>query len=301
MKKMRILLIIVVALVATNSNLTSQEIQADVTVNVEMLDADKRINVSTMEEDIERYINSTRYTDVEWEGSRIPVDITIALSGGYNNRYNARVFMASKRYIYGQEEGTSIAMKIADNQWSFEYAQGAYFDYNTNRYNEVSSLLDFYMLLIIGFDMDTYATLGGNPAYATARRIAGLAATNDIPGFDQYLKPGEFTKYALISEVTDLRYEPLRILFFEYYVDGLDMMSEDRDKALANLRKTISDIVYFKQEKMVGPSVLLQSFVDTKALEFGVTFEDYEDQTVFIDLKFIDPSNTTIYERHEKK
>ena len=201
-------------------NIFAQEIEADVTVNVEMLDQDKRISVSTMENDLERYINSTRFTDIEWEGKKIPVDISIALTGGYNNRYNAKLFIASKRYLYGQEEGTSVVLKIADNEWSFEYAQGAYFDYNTTRYNEFSSLIDFYMLTVIGFDMDTYETLGGNSAFNIARRIAGIASTEDIPGFKTFIQPGEFTKYALISELTDLRYEDLRILFFEYYVDG---------------------------------------------------------------------------------
>ncbi|MCB0701895.1 MAG: DUF4835 family protein [Candidatus Kapaibacterium sp.] len=282
-------------------NIFAQEIEADVTVNVEMLDQDKRISVSTMENDLERYINSTRFTDIEWEGKKIPVDISIALTGGYNNRYNAKLFIASKRYLYGQEEGTSVVLKIADNEWSFEYAQGAYFDYNTTRYNEFSSLIDFYMLTVIGFDMDTYETLGGNSAFNIARRIAGIASTEDIPGFKTFIQPGEFTKYALISELTDLRYEDLRILFFEYYVDGLDMMAEDKDKGLENLRKIIGDIVDYKQNKMTGPSVLLQVFTDSKAFELGATFEGYKDQSVFKDLKYIDPSNTTLYERHENK
>ena len=262
-------------------NIFAQEIEADVTVNVEMLDQDKRISVSTMENDLERYINSTRFTDIEWEGKKIPVDISIALTGGYNNRYNAKLFIASKRYLYGQEEGTSVVLKIADNEWSFEYAQGAYFDYNTTRYNEFSSLIDFYMLTVIGFDMDTYETLGGNSAFNIARRIAGIASTEDIPGFKTFIQPGEFTKYALISELTDLRYEDLRILFFEYYVDGLDMMAEDKDKGLENLRKIIGDIVDYKQNKMTGPSVLLQVFTDSKAFELGATFEGYKDQSVF--------------------
>ena len=282
-------------------NIFAQEIEADVTVNVEMLDQDKRISVATMENDSERYINSTRFTDIEWEGKKIPVDISIALTGGYNNRYNAKLFIASKRYLYGQEEGTSVVLKIADNEWSFEYAQGAYFDYNTTRYNEFSSLIDFYMLTVIGFDMDTYETLGGNSAFNIARRIAGIASTEDIPGFKTFIQPGEFTKYALISELTDLRYEDLRILFFEYYVDGLDMMAEDKDKGLENLRKIIGDIVDYKQNKMTGPSVLLQVFTDSKAFELGATFEGYKDQSVFKDLKYIDPSNTTLYERHENK
>ncbi|MER3329178.1 MAG: DUF4835 family protein, partial [Candidatus Kapaibacterium sp.] len=189
----------------------------------------------------------------------------------------------------------------AENEWSFEYAQGAYFNYDATRYNEFSSLIDFYMLIVIGFDLDTYQTKGGNIAFNTARRIAGVAASNDIPGFKTFIQPGEFTKYALISELTDLRFESLRVIFFEYYVDGLDMMSEDKEKALENLRKTITDLVDYKKNKLTGPSVLLQAFTDSKAFELGATFEGYKDQTVFKDLKYIDPSNTTLYERHEGK
>ena len=301
MGNMRKILLITLSFIAFGLNAIAQEIEADVTVNVEMLDQDKRISVSTLENDLERYINSTKFTDIEWEGRKIPVDISIALSGGYNNRYTAKLFIASKRYLFGQDDGTSIVLKIADNEWSFEYAQGAYFDYNTTRYNEFSSLIDFYMLMAIGFDMDTYETLGGNAAFSIARRIAGVASSNNVPGFKTFIQPGEFTKYALISELTDLRYESLRVLFFEYYVDGLDMMAEDKEKGLENLRKTITDIVDYKQHKMTGPSVLLQAFTDSKAYELGATFEGYIDQTVFKDLKYIDPSNTTLYERHEGK
>lgn len=296
---MKNLFLLTLTFIVLSTIVYSQEIQATVTVNVEQLDQDKRINVSTMKSDLERYINTTQYTDQEWEGSRIPVDISIVLSGGYNNKYDAKIFIVSKRYIRGQEDGTSVVMKVADDKWSFEYAQGAFFDYNTNRYNQFSSLIDFYMLVAIGFDMDTYATLGGNPAFNIARRLAGVAATANIPGFDTYIQPGEFTKYALISELTDLRYEPLRINFFEYYVDGLDNMVENKEKGMENLRKTIADIAYFKKEKMVGPSTLLQVFMESKALELGATFKGYKDQTVFKDLKYIDPSNTTIYERYE--
>lgn len=298
---MRTIFLITLSFFAFGLNVKAQEIEAHVTVNVQLLDQDKRINVATMEKDLERYINATKYTDVEWEGRKIPVDISIALTGGYNNRYNAKLFIASKRYLSGQEDGTSIVLKMADNDWSFDYAQGAYFNYTTTRYNEFSSLIDFYMLIAIGSDMDTYETLGGNQVFSIARRIAGVASSKDIPGFKTFIQPGEFTKYALISELTDLRYESLRILFFEYYVDGLDMMAENKEKGMENLRKTIADIVEYKQHKMTGPSVLLQAFTDSKANELGATFEGYKDQTVFKDLKYIDPSNTTLYERHEGK
>ncbi|MFN3196706.1 MAG: DUF4835 family protein [Chlorobiota bacterium] len=297
---MRLTLIIAV-LLAFSSATYSQEIEANVNVNMEMLDQEYRVNVSTMEQDVENYINSTKYTDVDFEGNKIPVDISIVLSGGYNNRYNARIFIASNRYIYGQDDGKSVVMKIADDQWSFEYARGAFFNYDLNRYNEFSSLLDFYMLIVIGVDLDTYETLGGNPAYSKARRLAGVAASKDISGFDTYVQPGEFTKFSLISELTDLRYEDLRILFFEYYVDGLDMMSENKEQGLENLRNIISKMVYFKKEKMVGPSVLLQAFTDSKARELGATFEGYKDPTVFDDLKYLAPSSTTIFEQHENK
>ena len=58
----------------------AQEINAEVVVNMEQLSFEARNYVSTMENDLERYLNNERFTDLQWEGEPIPVGITIYLA-----------------------------------------------------------------------------------------------------------------------------------------------------------------------------------------------------------------------------
>lgn len=273
----------------------SQEIQANVVVNMEMLTPDQKVFVSTIENDIRNYINNQRFTDVEWEGPRIPVEISLVLQGAGRGHFAARATFSAKRNISGEEGASSITMRIYDEQWEFDYNQGAALSYNQTRFNDVTTLIDYYMLIFIGFDMDTYEELSGDRVYAAAKRICNMGATINAPGYKVFSQPGEFTRYNLVSELTDLRYEALRKLFFAYFVDGLDMMVEDKAAGKNNLIAVIKSMVEFKQKKMVGPSVLLQAFFDSKAYELGEIFKGGGYDSVFQDLMYLDPSNTNIY------
>ncbi len=287
--------IIILAFFAISMNAFSQEIEAQVSVNMEQLSQEARIDVSSMENDLERYINNQRFTDMDWDGPQIPVDITIVLAGG-NGSYSARMFIASKRYIYGQEGGTSVALKMVENNWSFRYQRGAMFSFNLNRFDELSSIIDFYMLLIIGFDLDSYNELGGTRVFERAKRITNIAANQNEQGFERFTNPGQFSKVALLTELTDPRMEPFRKLIFEYYYDGLDMMVEDRELAMQTAAYIIYEMAEFKENKLMTPSLLLQVFFDSKYLELADLFKNYEDkETVKKDLMYLDPTHTEKY------
>lgn len=275
----------------------SQEIDAEVTVNVEQLDFEARSYVATMEDDVENYLDNERFTDYEWEGPAIPVSITIYLSGGYNNRYSARLLVISKRYLDGPSEvaGMTVVTKFFEQNWSFEYNRGASFSYNPMVFHEFRSMLDFYVLLIIGFDLDTYEELGGSEMFQQAKNILSLGATNEVEGYDTYSKPGEFTKYNLISDLTDLRYNEFRKLIFSYYVDGLDMIGFDREQGIKNIKYILDRMADFKEHKIVSASSLIQVFFDAKAEELAGMFNGSDDEQLFKNLKYLDPSNSILY------
>jgi hypothetical protein len=151
------------------------------------------------------------------------------------------------------------------------------------------------MFLVIGMDKDTYGELDGSKEYDKAKSIFQLGASNEIPGFKTFSQPGEFTKYNLVTELTDMRYEDFRKLIFAYYVDGLDRMAFNKEKATEALAGIIADMAAFKQNKLTGPSVLLQLFFDSKAQELASIFKGYQDKKVFNDLIYLDPSNTMLY------
>jgi len=133
-----------------------QEIRAEVTVNVERLEFEARTNVSTMKRDIEGYINNQRFTQGDWEGDAIPVQMTIYLTGGTGSRYGAKLFIIGTRPIDGPGERRSVNVKLYDDKWGFEYARGANLTFNLLRFDAFTSLIDYYMLLVIGFELDTW-------------------------------------------------------------------------------------------------------------------------------------------------
>jgi hypothetical protein len=72
-------------------------------------------------------------------------------------------------------------------------------------------------------------------------------------------------------------------------------MAFNKEKATEALAGIIADMASFKQNKLTGPSVLLQLFFDSKAQELASIFKGYQDKKVFNDLIYLDPSNTMLY------
>lgn len=275
--------------------LEAAEIDVHVSVNTEQLTQEAQIDVSTMATDLERYINNESFTKNDWEGPKIPVELSIFLSGGSNYRYNARMVVISKRTLDGPDAGSSIALILPENEWSFEYQRGANLSYNPLRFNEFVSVIDFYMLLAIGMDMDTYEDLGGTRYYEMAKQIVQNGASYGAAGFSTYTSPGKFTKWSLLTEMTDLRYEEFRRMIFSYYYDGLDLMTFDKEKGLKGLADVIRDLADYKKDRMTGPSVFMQMFFDTKSRELSQIFKEYSDKTIYDELIYLDPSNATLY------
>jgi hypothetical protein len=277
----------------------SQEIKANVTVNVEQLSTEARNYVSTMQSDMERYINNQQFTETEWKGEKIPVDIIIYLSGGTNYNYSARLYFASRRVLDAPAKvtpGESIALRMIDNNWSFTYGLGVSMTYNPLRFDQLSSLIDFYMLLIIGYDLDSYSELGGNAAFARAKNIVQMGATMNATGWALFSQPGDITKYNLISELLDIRYEEFRRDILDYYLDGFDQVAFKSDSAKLSLESIIERMADFKQKKLSGPSVLMQVFFDTKAPEIASIFNNWPNGKLFRNLRYLDVGNTTLYE-----
>jgi hypothetical protein len=275
----------------------SQEIRATVSINMEQIPFESRTQLLTMENDITRYINSQKFTNIEWKGDPIPVDMVIYLSGGSNNKYSARLLVVSKRVLSGPKDfqGQAVNIKFYDDKWSFVFGAGANLSFNIMKYDDFTTLIDYYMSLVIGFDLDTYGELDGSPAYDQAKSLVLLGASNNGNGYTTNSSPGEFTRYNLVSDLTDIRYNTLRKLLFAYYVDGLDVMYTDRAKAKENIIRIIDEMADFKQKKMVGPSVLLQAFFDSKAQELCTMFNGFGSEKLYSNLMYLDPGNSTIY------
>jgi len=292
----RIACMTLVAGTLMNVTTFAQEIIATVNVNMDQIPLDLRLEVQSMANDVRTYLNNQRYTSGEWDGEKIPIDVTIFLMGRNENTYSARLALVSKRLVNNQPNTGGALLRVYDQNWSFNYTLNPTLTYQAMRYDQFSSRLDFYVLMAIGMDMDTYEDLGGTSVLKATQGIAQLASATSESAFNTYYQPGEITPMSRITELLDIRYADFRRLIFDYH-DAIDIYGKNKEMGRNALAAVIGAIAKFKRERISNRSVLLQTFFDAKYPELADVFKGTNIGTVWADLGFLDPSNTQVYEQ----
>lgn len=272
----------------------SQELRAKVTVNYEQLPTASKERLVDFQYAVENYLNDTRFTELDWEGEPVPCSFNIFFTGSAGEtRYSAQVVINSQRPIY-KSQRSSLMMNIMDKEWSFEYERNQTLRYNLVSFDPLTSFLDFYAYLIIGFDMDSFSPLGGNPFFEKAYEIALLGASS---GFSKgwALESTAYNKRSLLDEIQNTQFNQFRRDFYDYHYNGLDIYNEQKIPAQKNIIKLV-DNLYKSIDKIARNSVLLKVFFDAKAGEI-VDYLEGVDELVFRKLMKINPANISRYEK----
>lgn len=290
------LLLIIVFAGLLNVTARAQELDANVVVIMDAVPADQRQELQSMATAVKNYLNNERFTSAEWEGPRIPIDITIYIMSKAGDDVSGRLGIVSKRLVNNQVGTGGALLRVFDQDWQFKWSFNPSLAFQPTRYDPFTSVLDFYMLVAIGMDMDTYEDLGGSSAHRAAQQIAQLGNAQGVKGFKTFSQPGEFTRMALVNELMDLRYDGLRRLVFDYH-DAIDLYAKDPAKGRVEIALVMKDMANFKRNKLSNRSVLLQVFFDAKNVEIASIFRGQREAEVWNDLRFLDGGNSAVYEQ----
>lgn len=280
----------------------SQEFRAAVSVNVDQLPINQRDDIATMQNDVNTYYQSQRFTGSDWEGARIPLDVTIYITAGNQQarRYQARLFYNMRTNC---DNGmTSPLLKVLDKDWVFSYTLNQQLNYQNLKFEEFSTVLDVYNFISLGLDADCFEQLSGTKYYQQARDIVQLGAGNNAAGYAVTVQqPGEFTRISLVSELLDQRMEEFRKLMFDYHADGIGVYGKDKVAGARGLENVLERMAEFKQKKLTQRSYFMQMFFDAKLAELTEIFGGSQNTEVLKSLRTLDPSNYSVYEQAIKK
>lgn len=275
----------------------AQELNCEITVNMERIPSSDRDYLKNFKTDLERYLNSTRYTNEELYGEKIQVSMTVFFTSvTANNRYRAEVFIGSQRPIYvGDDKSEKVTpiLRIKDDKWEFTYIpnQRMYFDEFT--FDPLTDFLDYYAFLIIGFDLETYKQLDGSRAFQKALTLANGAMATSFTA--DWQSSSGFSKYGFVEEINNAKFQPIRLAYFKYHFEGIDLLGTEKTQktGLDNMLSALESI--WKVRQLNPLSLFIRQVFDAKSKEIAEVFRSYPDAAVYEKLATFDPEHRSVY------
>ncbi len=293
MNRSRYLIIPVALLMAYTEPVHGQELNCTVSMNYQNISGNDYSFLDELGVNIREYINDRRWTDDQYEPfERITCSFQIIITEALSlTQFRARVVLASRRPIYGTVQRTTVA-QFNDQEWNFEYNRGAPLFFRPDVYEPITSLINFYVYILLGFDYDTFENMGGSPHFEQARRIADLGKNRGAAGWTSI--SGEAGRGDLISQIMDPRFRDLRIAYADYHLRGLDRFVTDTDAAL----RTMLDVIIRLEtiSDAVERSYYLDQFFTAKSKEIAAAFKGSTMASQAYDtLARMDPSHLSDY------
>ena len=206
-------------------------------------------------------MNTTQFTNGAWDGQKIDCAINniFYICSGEND-YAAQAVVVSTRPIYKSTKQSAM-LTISDPNWSFRYVPNQAMYANQATFDPLTRFLDFYANMIIGFDWETWADLGGNPYFKKAFNILNLGVGSPFKKVGNkavlLTADGDYVRIFLMTST-----EHFRESFFVYHygLDEYQIRKKDAQDKIVNLITVLEDM----QKKTGINSVLIKQFFDTK-------------------------------------
>ena len=288
MKKIFLIIILVVMVLSANS----QEFRCSVTINSQQIQTTEKQIFETMKQTIEDFVNNRKWTTASFEPhEKIDCNIGLILSERVSlTEFKGQFSIQVRRPVYNSNYTTGLFNYIeSDFQFSFNESQPLEFDVNSFTSN-LSSGISYYLYLFLGVYFDSFAMMGGDPFFETARTIAQTAEKSAYRGWRN--TDGQKARYWFVENYTNPTYKDLRIANYNYHRLGLDMMTKDQTQARASILSALKSIQ--KVHQVRTNLLATQIFLDVKLNEVASIFgpaPDMEKKEIYNIVKEVSPIN----------
>lgn len=293
---LKICVFFLLAALSTNPA-AAQEFNCEVNINSRQISGTAYDYVSELKNDLENYINGYRWTDDRYrEQERIACGLQVVLTGVDNNfNYTAEVVITLRRPIYNTNR-QSLVLLINDNNWRFSYPQNEALIHDELQFDDLTSFIDFYAYIMLGFDYDTFEELGGSQFYNEAQSVFELGQNSGTQGWGRSIG-AQRNRFGLISDLMNPAYEDFRRALYLYHRQGLDQFTMNPDSAREQILQSIELIRETK--RITNNNYLFDIFFGTKYTEIVALFNDAGPDVrtrAYNLLRDVDPAHSNEYE-----
>jgi len=260
---MRFIIVLVFAFFFV-SPASSQEFVSTVTIDARQTGQTRLRIFDILKNSLEEFINQTAFTNEDFtELQKIECSFFITINNYDSDRFQANIQVQASRPVYGSTTKTSI-LNVKDEDFNFIYTESQPLIYDVNNYqSNLTSVVSFYLLTILGLEADSLELNGGTPYFETARQIVNAAQAN--AGLGWQASGVGFSRFNLNNDLLSENFSKFREAFYDYHRQGLDLMHKSSKEAKENILGSIKLLDEVNNER--PNSVLLRLFFDTKAGE----------------------------------
>ena len=279
----------------------AQELDARISINHSQVQGTDASVFDDLEQNLTRFVNERQWTSMQFyknERIQCSFNITVTKYDKASNVFTCKAVVQANRPVYNASYTTTLYSNT-DNDFNFEYAQFDQIQFNEEQVdNQLTALMAYYAYLIIGLDLDSFASMGGEDVLQQCMNLTNNAQNLNYPGWKAF--DSSRNRFAIINDYLDGAMKPFRQLQYDYYRNGLDVMATNADRGRAAITTALEDDL--KKAHADRPlSLLPQIWTDYKRDELANIYRgkgtQKEKQSVYDILFGINASQNTAWEK----
>jgi len=265
--------------------LHAQRIVSNITVILKQLPEKKQMELTEFYRVIENYINNFEWIEDDQGGElRISMQFLltdISISG--ESRYRANLLVSNEKDV-----------QYFDKRCKFAYQLNEQLYHGAAQLNSLTTLIDYYVYLILGHEFDKFSRYGGNPYF----RLAQQRAEQGRFGLGHFVEGWDFRQKE-IDRILSERYKPFRLMK-DIFFYGIYLFDDKNEKGKG--RTYIYDAIQRIEKGLKLDATTkedYEKFLNAYSTTIVQTFKDSpQANEVFGTLIRIDPEHKATYEQY---
>ena len=242
----------------------AQELQVKVNINHSQIQGTDASVFENLQQTMEQFLNERSWTELQFQkNERIQAtfNITVNKYQRDENRFECTALIQANRPVYNSAYNSTL-YNNRDANFNFDFQQFDQLNFvEENIDNQLTALLAYYAMLIIGLDLDSFSPMGGTDVLQRCMVLVNNAQNLGFAGWKSF--EDNRNRFAIINDYLDEAMKPFRQLQYNYYRKGLDEMANNAERGRTEISTALeNDLQKAHSDKPL--SILPQIWTDYK-------------------------------------
>ena len=251
----------------------AQELQVKVSVNHSQIQGTDASVFENLQQTIEQFMNERSWTDLQFQqNERIQCNINLTVNKYLRdeNRFECTALIQANRPVFNADYTTTL-YNNRDASFNFNFQLFDQLNFaEENIDSQLTALLAYYALLVIGIDLDSFSPMGGTDVLQRCLVLVNNAQNLGFTGWKSF--EDNRNRFAIINDYMDESLKPFRQLQYDYYRKGLDEMANNSERGRTEITAALeNDLQQAHENKPL--SLLPQIWTDYKKDELSSIYK----------------------------